>query len=116
MKPGLAGTLAALLLPGIAAAHGHPGNIDPSSPDAWKYRLCGEMASVAIQALHDRDKGRVPKTYADDGTRGPPIANAIVGRVFAEPQISSPKKAETIGRGFCMERLQDRTSATHGLP
>lgn len=103
----LAAALAALLLPAVAAAHGHPGTVDPASPDAWKYRLCGEMATVAIQALYDRDKGRAPKAYAGDGTRGPAIANAIVERIFAEAQIASPKKAETFGRGFCMERLQD---------
>lgn len=89
-----------------ALAHGHPGNIDPAAPDAWKYRLCGEMATVAIQALHDRDRNRPMKTYEDDGTPGPAIANAIARRVFAEPQVSSPKKAETFGRGYCMERLQ----------
>jgi hypothetical protein len=98
--------LAVLLLPGIAAAHGHPGNVAPDSADAWKYQLCGEMAAVAIQSLHDRDKGRAPKTYADDGTRGPAIANIIIQQIFTEPQISSPKKAETFGRAFCMERLR----------
>lgn len=103
----LAAAFAAVLLPAVAAAHGHPGKVDPASPDAWKYQLCGEMATVAIQALYDRDKGRAPKTYADDGTRSPVIANAIIEHIFAEPQIASPKKAETFGRGFCMERLQD---------
>lgn len=100
---------AALLLAAVSAgvlAHGHPGNIDPAAPDSWKYRLCGEMATVAVQALHDRDRNRPMKTYPEDGTPGPEIANAIAGRVFAEPQVSSPKKAETFGRGYCMERLQ----------
>ena len=107
MKRGVAGALAVLLLPGVAAAHGHPGSVDPASPDAWKYKLCGEMATVAIQSLHDRDKGRAMKSHMEDGTPGPAIANAVARRVFAEPQISSPKKAETFGRGFCMERLQE---------
>jgi hypothetical protein len=103
----LAAAFAVMLLSAGAAAHGHPGNVDPASPDAWKYKLCGEMATIAVQALYDRDKGRAPKAHADDGTRGPAIANAIAERIFAEPQISSPKKAATFGRGFCMERLQD---------
>lgn len=94
------------LLPSLALAHGHPGSVDPASPDAWQYRLCGEMATVAIQALHDRDRGRPMKTYPDDGGPAAAIANAIARRVFEEPQISSPKKAETFGRGYCMERLQ----------
>ncbi len=94
------------LLPSLALAHGHPGNIDPASPDAWQYRLCGEMATVAIQALHDRDRGRPMKAYPDNGGPAAAIANAIARRVFEEPQISSPKKAETFGRGYCMERLQ----------
>lgn len=98
--------LLAALLPALALAHGHPGNIDPASPDAWQYRLCGEMATVAIQALHDRERGRPMKTYAEDGGPAALIANAIARRVFEEPQISSPKKAESFGRGYCMERLQ----------
>ena len=96
----------AALLPALALAHGHPGNIDPASPDAWQYRLCGEMATVAIQALHDRDRGRPMKTFPDDGSPAARIANDIARRVFEEPQISSPKKAESFGRGYCMERLQ----------
>lgn len=96
-----------LLLSGQAWAHGHPANVSPDSPDAWKYKLCGEMVTVALQALHDRDKGSLMKTYPEDGGPGPRIANAIARRVFDEPQISSPKKAETFGRGFCMERLQE---------
>lgn len=101
-------TLAALaaLLPALAAAHGHPGNVDPASPDAWKYRLCGEMVSVAMRAVNDRDKGRPRMVYPDDGGPGPRIANEIVRRIFDEPQISSPKKAEAFGRGYCMEQLQ----------
>lgn len=88
-----------------ALAHGHPGNVDPAMPDAWKYRLCGEMAAVAIQALHDRDRAKPMRSYPDDGTVAATLAAAIAKRVFEEPQISSPKKAEAFGRGYCMERV-----------
>lgn len=88
-----------------ALAHGHPGNVDPAMPDAWKYRLCGEMATVAIQALHDRDRGKPMRSYPADGSQAAELAQAIARRVFEEPQISSPKKAETFGRGYCMERV-----------
>jgi hypothetical protein len=93
----------ALLLPTLAAAHGHPGVIDPAHPEAAKYTLCSAMSTVAIQALHDRDRGRPMKEYADDGGPGPQIANAIIRKVYAEPGISSPKRAETFGRAYCME-------------
>lgn len=95
------------LLAGGALAHGHPAVVDPDSPDAWKYRLCAEMTTVAVQALHNRDKGQPPQHYADDGGPGPRIANAIVEKVYAEPAITSPKRAEAIGRAYCNEMLQD---------
>lgn len=94
------------LLPALASAHGHPANVDPASPGAWKYRLCGEISSVAIRAVNDRDNGRPGKVYPDDGGPGPRIANEVVRRIYAEPSISSPKRAEAFGRGYCMEQLQ----------
>ena len=96
----------AVLFPALACAHGHPASVDPNDPEAWKYRLCSEMVTVALQALHDRDRGQAPKTRAEDGGPGSRIANAITRRVFEEPQISSPKKAESFGRAYCMEQLQ----------
>lgn len=86
-------------------AHGHPAVVDPASPDAWKYRLCAEMTTVAIQALHNRERGLPARRYADDGGPGPAIANAIVDKVYAEPSITSPKRAEAVGRALCNERL-----------
>lgn len=92
-------------LPALATAHGHPANMD-GAPDAWKYKLCGEMATVAIQAVHDRDKGRPAKQYPEDGSPGPRIANEIIRKVYQEPSIASPKRAETFGRAYCNEQLQ----------
>ncbi|HMX15841.1 MAG TPA: hypothetical protein PKD29_03250 [Rhodocyclaceae bacterium] len=93
----------------VARGHGHPAAIDDGSPDAWKYRLCGEMVGVAIQALKDRDLGRPGRVYADDGGPGPAIANAIVRKVYEEPGISSPKRAETFGRAYCNEALASQS-------
>lgn len=97
----------ALLAHGTASGHGHAAAIDPEQPDAWKYRLCSEMATVALQALNDRDKGRAMKTFADDDGPGARIANALTKKVYAEPAISSPKRAEAFGRAFCNESLQN---------
>lgn len=90
---------------GVALAHGHPAVVDSGQPDAWRYRLCAEMSSVAIQALHNRDRGLPPRLYAEDGGPGPRIANAIVEKVYAEPAITSPKRAEAVGRSYCNEQL-----------
>lgn len=99
--------LAVLLAAAVdATAHGHAGAVDDSVPDAWKIRLCSEMVGVAIQAVHDRDRGLPLRVYPDDGGPGPAIANAIVRKVYVEPAISSPKRAEAFGRGYCNEQLQ----------
>lgn len=107
MSPRLRGPAALFLAlaAGAATGHGHPAAIDDANPEAWKYRLCGEMAGVAIQAVKDRDRGRPARTYPDDGGPGPAIANAIVRKVYEEPGISSPKRAETFGRAYCNEAL-----------
>lgn len=98
-----------LLSSSLSAAHGHAATIDPQNPDAWRYRLCNEMSGVAVQALHDRDAGRPMRRYAEDGGPGPVIANALVERVYAEPAISSPKRADAVGRTYCNEQLQQLT-------
>jgi hypothetical protein len=107
----LIGGLAALAMAGApsdASAHGHPAVIDPNAPDAWKYKLCAEMTTVAIQALHQRDRGRPKTVYPDDGGPGSRIANAIVDKVYDEPAIASPKRAEAFGRAYCNEQLDER--------
>jgi hypothetical protein len=64
------------------------------------------MTTLAVQALYDRDKGRPMKTYPEDGGPGPRIANALIQKVYTEPSIASPKRAESFGRAFCNEALQ----------
>lgn len=97
-----------MTLPALALAHGHPGNVDPAHPEAWKYKLCGEMVTVAVQALHDRERQRPMKRYEEDGSLPPRIANEIIAKINAEASIASPKRAESFGRAYCMEQLQDR--------
>jgi len=93
-----------------AFAHGHPAPINPDHPEAWKHRLCAEMTTVAIAAVQARDKGAPMKHYADDGGPGPRLANAIVAKVYAEPAISSPKRAEAYARSYCNQSLQEESA------
>lgn len=104
----LAGALGGMLSSGTLLAHGHPAVVNPDNPDAWKYRLCAEMSSVAIQALHQRERGRPPTVYPDDGGPGPRIANAIVDKVYAEAAIDSPKRAEAVARVLCNDNVNER--------
>jgi len=90
---------------GAAIAHGHPAAVNPDQPDAWKYRLCTEMTTVAIQALHNRERNLPPRVYADDGSLGARMANAIVEKIYAEQSIDSPKRAEAVARSYCSEQL-----------
>lgn len=103
-----AAAMLAALAWGAALGHGHPAAIADNMPDAWKYKLCGQMADVAMRAVHDRDKGLPMKQYPDDGGPGPRIANEIIRKVYQEPAIASPKRAETFGRAYCNEQLQER--------
>jgi hypothetical protein len=94
-----------VLAAALAQAHDHMPVIDDSHPDAARIRMCSRMADVALQALNDRDKDRPMKTYREDGADEPKLANEIIQAVYAEPQISSPKKALTFGRARCNEFL-----------
>lgn len=95
----------ALMAAGGALAHGHPGAVDDSMPDAQRIRFCERIRDFALQALYDRDRGRPMKLFAEDGSNGPRIANAIIRRIYEEPQIASPKAAEAFGRGTCNEMM-----------
>lgn len=92
----------------LAQAHDHMPAIDDSNPDAARIRLCSRMADVALQALNERDKGQAMKQYQEDGSDEPLLANQIIQAVYAEPQISSPKRAMTFGRAKCNEFLLNR--------
>jgi len=103
-------TLAAIvaLLSASAWAHGHPAPVDDSMPDAQRIRFCERVRDHALQAFYNRDKGRPMKLFDEDGSDGARITNIIIKRIYEEPQISSPKKAETFGRATCNEMMGNK--------
>jgi hypothetical protein len=97
-------------LAGSAWAHAHAANIPDDMPDAQKIRFCERVRDHALQAFYNRENGRPMKLYEEDGSHGPRITNHIIRRIYAEPQISSPKKAEAFGRATCNEMMGTRQS------
>ncbi|MBL8430686.1 MAG: hypothetical protein JNJ95_12495 [Dechloromonas sp.] len=106
----LALTLVALLAVSGAWAHGHAGQIDDSMPDAQRIRFCERVRDHALQAFYNRDKGRPMKLFDEDGSDSARITNHIIKRIYDEPQISSPKKAETFGRAICNEMMGSKAA------
>lgn len=100
--------LCLLLLPPAFAHGGRAANIADDMPDAQKIRFCERVRDHALQALYDRDRGSPMKFYEEDGSHGPRIVNHIIRRIYEEPQISSPKKAEAFGRATCNEMMGTR--------
>lgn len=98
-------SLCGLLLAQGVFAHGHSGPIDDSMPDAQKVRFCERVRDHALQAFYNRDKGRPMKLFDEDGGDGARITNVVIRKIYEEPQISSPKKAETFGRATCNEMM-----------
>ena len=45
------------------------------------------------------------KLFNEDGSNGARITNIVIRRIYAETQISSPKKAATFGRATCNELM-----------
>ena len=97
--------LLAMLTSGAPLAHGHSAPVDASMPDAQKIRFCERVRDHALQAFYNRERGRPMKLFDEDGGDGPRITNIIIKRIYEEPQISSPKKAETFGRATCNEMM-----------
>ena len=85
--------------------HAHAGKVDDSMLDAQKIRFCERVRDFALQAFYDRDKGRPMKVFVEDGSDGARITNHVIRRIYEEPQISSPKKAEAFGRATCNEMM-----------
>lgn len=104
MKTLLTTLLAMLCMASAQAEHAH-GKIDDSLPDAERIRFCERMRDQALQAFYDREHGRPMKLFAEDGSRGPRIANHITRRIYAEPQIAARRHAETFGRATCNEMM-----------
>jgi hypothetical protein len=95
-----------LLLSASVLAQGHGGSVGDDYPDLAKHRFCERMTDIALQALRDRDQGRPPRVFPEDGSDGARIGNGLVRKVYSEPGISSPKRAMALGRGYCLEQLQ----------
>lgn len=93
-----------------ALAHAGAGQVDDSMPDAQKIRFCERVRDFALQAFYDREKGRPMKVFVEDGGDGARITNVVIKRIYEEPQISSPKKAETFGRATCNELMGSKTA------
>ena len=102
-RPGMA--VLCLLVMTNAFPHAHAGKVDDSMPDAQKIRFCERVRDFALQAFYDRDKGRPMKVFVEDGSDGARITNMVIKRIYEEPQISSPKKADTFGRATCNELM-----------
>lgn len=98
-------SLLLILLSTQAIAHGHAANVPDDMPDVEKIRLCSRVRDIAMQAFYERDRGRPMKQFEEDGSNGPRITNAIIRRIYAEPQISSPKKADAFARATCNEMM-----------
>lgn len=98
-------SLLALLTAGGAWAHGLARPIDDSMPDAQRIRFCERVRDHALQTFYNRERGQPMKLFEEDGGDGARITNHIIRRIYAEPQISSPKKAETFGRATCNEMM-----------
>jgi hypothetical protein len=105
MKPATGGACLLLLAATAAWPHAHAGKGDDSMPDVQKIRFCERVRDFAVQAFYDREKGRAMMVFAEDGSDGARITNAIIRRIYEEPQISSPKKAEAFGRTTCNEMM-----------
>ena len=97
--------LLASLFSAGAIAHGHPAPVDDSMPDAQKIRFCERVRDHALQAFYNRERGTPIKLFVEDGSDGARITNHIIKRIYDEPQISSPKKAEAFGRATCNEMM-----------
>lgn len=93
-----------------AVAHGHPAPVDDSMPEAQRIRFCERVRDHALQAFYNRDKGRPMKLFDEDGSDGARITNHIIRRIYEEPQIASPKKAEAFGRAVCNEMMGSKTA------
>ena len=100
-------SMAVLCLLAMTSAfpHAHAGKVDDNMPDAQKIRFCERVRDFALQAFYDSDKGRPMKVFVEDGSDGARITNIVIKRIYEEPQISSPKKAETFGRATCNELM-----------
>ena len=105
MKKLLIAAIGALFLQAAWGQGAKSGKTDDSVPDAEKIRFCERVRDQALQAFYNRERGRPMKLYDEDGSNGTRVTNIVIRRIYEEPQISSPRKAETFGRGTCNELM-----------
>jgi hypothetical protein len=94
-----------LLIFTFLVAQGHVFAADEAMSDAQKIRFCERVRDHALQTYYNRERGQPMKLFTEDGSDGARITNVIVKRIYAEPQISTPKKAEDFGRAKCNEMM-----------
>ena len=94
-----------LLIFTLFVVHGPVAAADEGMPDAQKIRYCERIRDHALQTYYNRERGQPIKLFAEDGSDGARITNVIVKRIYADPKISSPKKAEEFGRAKCNEMM-----------
>lgn len=87
--------------PGLAVA----ATGEEEMSDTQKMRFCERVRDHALQAFYNRERGRPMKLFEEDGGDGARITNHVIKRVYEEPQISSPRRAETYGRATCNEMM-----------
>ena len=78
---------------------------DSGMSDVQKVRFCERIRDHALQTYYNRERGQPIKLFAEDGSDGARITNTIIKKIYAEPQISTPKKAEDFGRAKCNEMM-----------
>ncbi len=88
--------------------HGPVLAADEGMSDAQKMRFCERVRDHALQTYYNRERGQPMKLFTEDGSDGARITNHIIKRIYEEPQISSPKKAETFGRATCNEMMGNK--------
>lgn len=89
-----------------ASAHGHSAQVGDDMPDAQKIRFCNRVRDFAMQAFNERERGKPMKLFDEDGSDGARVTNHVIRRIYEEPQISSPKKADAFARGTCNELMR----------
>ena len=89
----------------LMVVSGHVLAADGGMPDAQKIRYCERIRDHALQTYYNRERGQPIKLFSEEGSNSARITNVIIKRIYADPQISSPKKAEEFGRAKCNEMM-----------
>lgn len=100
-----------LMLIAAQASLATPAANEEELSDTQKMRFCERVRDHALQAFYNRERGQPMKLFEEDGGDGARITNHVIKRVYEEPQISSPRRAETFGRATCNEMMGTKTPA-----